>query len=537
MIPNVVEGANMTGLVSYLAGPGRQNDHTNQHVIAGSRYVEMEFAGVALGRADVVSLARHIDAPRREHDVDCRRSVKHVDTDTGKVSYRKVDAGVFHVSLSLSADEGELTDEKWAAIAHDYIDRMGFGAIDDAPSVRWAAIRHGLSKNGNDHIHLAVSIVRTNGAKVDLGYSHRRSQIVAGELEREHGLRVLETRDMGVGSRGVKPAEQARTVRDGLPETERERLERVVRAAAAASRNDLTFVDAVRASGVMIRPYYAKGSRTEVAGYSVAARPRAGSDPVWFGGGRLSRELTLPRLRNGWGPTSPTVQEAAWRSTRDGTSRVSSPGAASTKSWEAAASQLKAAAERLKSTPATDRAAWTSAAREVAGVYSAWSYRVEGAKPGPLREVSRQLGKIAATPARDAKRSPSTSPRLIAAETGMLLMVASGQASSDMAYLMVARQLTAMTRSIIDWKNQAGLTHEAERTERALTATLAAVQPAGAPAAPPAPKTAEERARDRLREIREAQNRTAGHGAPGSDGSVPYTRRRPGPGQGPTLGR
>ncbi|KQU04475.1 hypothetical protein ASG56_14125 [Rhodococcus sp. Leaf7] len=39
MIPNITRGAKMTGLVSYLAGPGRSNEHENPHVVAGHESV------------------------------------------------------------------------------------------------------------------------------------------------------------------------------------------------------------------------------------------------------------------------------------------------------------------------------------------------------------------------------------------------------------------------------------------------------------------------------------------------------------------
>lgn len=35
MIPNVVRGDRMGGLMVYLAGPGRQNEHTEPHLVAG----------------------------------------------------------------------------------------------------------------------------------------------------------------------------------------------------------------------------------------------------------------------------------------------------------------------------------------------------------------------------------------------------------------------------------------------------------------------------------------------------------------------
>ena len=104
------------------------------------------------------------------------------------------------------------------------------------------------------------------------------------------------------------PPERARAARTGAVEVDSHRLERTVRAAATASLDEGEFVRRLRRGGVLIRPRFAAGRDDVVAGYSIAVRPATGDKPIWFGGGRLARDLTLPRLREGW-PESPKAAQ------------------------------------------------------------------------------------------------------------------------------------------------------------------------------------------------------------------------------------
>ena len=137
------------------------------------------------------------------------------------------------------------------------------------------------------------------------------------DLERECGLELLESRSQGIGERGVKPAERERAIRTDSVEVDAHKMERTVWAAATAAVDEGEFVRRLRRGGVLIRPRYAAGRDDVVAGYSVAVRPHAGEKPIWYGGGRLARDLNLPRLREGW-PDSPQTAQGAvdeWRTT------------------------------------------------------------------------------------------------------------------------------------------------------------------------------------------------------------------------------
>ena len=96
------------------------------------------------------------------------------------------------------------------------------------------------------------------------------------------------------------------------------RLERSGRAAAAASLDEGEFVRRLHQAGVSVRARFAADRDDVVAGYSVALRPRNGGEPiVWHGGGRLARDLTLPRLRDRWPDTPQSAKGGVdeWRAT------------------------------------------------------------------------------------------------------------------------------------------------------------------------------------------------------------------------------
>src|SRR4051794_37145236 len=366
----------MGGVLVYLVGPGRENEHAEPHLGAGDPAVMAWHGDAELDRAAALEIARTLDHPRRAFGTRVTTPVK--DKDGRRVGAR--DAHVWHCSLNLAADEGALADEQWATICEAFVERMGFAG--EHPC-RWVAVRHGASKAGNDHVHVVVSLVHEDGRAADVWNDRPRAQQACGELEREHGLRVLESRAAGrVGARGHKPAERAAATKQGREELARERLERVVRACAAASVDEAEFVRRVRRAGVRLRPRYAAGRDDVVADYSVALRAPTGQAPVYYGGGHLARDLTLPRLREQW-PDTPDAAQAAvaeWSAARRN-HRIATPGREqhepAPQLWTSYGDELAALREQLRTVPADDAATWAHVARETAGAFAAWSVRVE----------------------------------------------------------------------------------------------------------------------------------------------------------------
>ncbi len=74
----------------------------------------------------------------------------------------------------------------------------------------------------------------------------------------------------------------------------------------------------LREHGLQVRPRYAQGSTCKVVGYSVrlADTGHGRGRAVWYGGGRLARDLTLPALRRSSGQEQAEETRAVeeWRS-------------------------------------------------------------------------------------------------------------------------------------------------------------------------------------------------------------------------------
>lgn len=551
MIPNVTKGGRMGGLLSYLVGPGKRNEHTDPHLVAGDPALLAWHDDHELSKADALAIARHLDRPRTAFGLEV------------------AGGHVWHCSLSIRADEGELSDEQWARIASGFLAKVG---LDDnqgskAP-VRWAAVRHGLSAAGNDHVHLVVNLVREDGTKASVHNDFRRAQVACRELEAEHGLARLGSPDLA--GRGYRPAELEaearraakaafmagrgksgqtwetlnRAERDRLVtaqrarvEAPRNRLARMVRGCSVAAGDEAEFVRRLRRAGLLVRPRLASGREDVVTGYSVALRPADGSQPVWYGGGRLDRDLTLPRLRAEWAdnPEAASAAAAEWTAARRGLRPVH-PGREVAEVdpalWQEAARELAQLREQLRSVPAGDVDTWARVARQTSGALSAWSMRVEPT-PGPLAKAAAAVARSAQTRTAAGATRPSTGGPS-AAGTAMLLAAAG--TDNRMAQALVLRQLLNLSKAVHDAAKASGDARRAEAIETSVRQDLADLaRSLPTPGAPEGQANA----------TAAAQTARQGQSQPDLSSPVPNklgpdrprTRTTPTPGRGPEQGR
>lgn len=376
-IPNVTRGNESEGLVRYLFGPGDHNEHVNQRLIAASADIVAPGAPYFQGAGELKRLAEELDAPRTLFQTDIP------------------DGYVWHCSISLPPEDGQLTDERWADVARRIVDGMGFSETSGKAPCRWLAVHHGPSVRGNDHIHLVVNLVRTDGTKADVWRDYSRVQALCGQIDRDLGLRIVEGRANGRAMPGIKRGEKESAERRGLPEPARLTLARRVRAAAATAEGEADFVRNLRASGVIARPRYAAGGREEVVGYSVALRTSDSAPLIWYGGGKLGKDLTLSKLREQWPDSDPADAVSAWSSRGGQRGRMTNTLLRDEAAWEMAAQQIQQVREQLRAVPVDDVVRWSQTAHEAAGVLAVLSARMEGERPGPLARAADVLARSA----------------------------------------------------------------------------------------------------------------------------------------------
>ena len=309
MMPNITRGARMSGLMAYLAGPGRANEHSEPHLVAGDAAIMAWHDDAELSHQAALQIGWQLDLPRRAFGTRVTTAVK--DRDGHNVGVK--DAHVLALlaeparrTSRRSATSGGRTSARssspaWASPIRPATRRRAGGSLCATASRRPATITS-TSSSG--------SCARTARRRRS-GTTVRSAQQLAGELERKYGLQVLQSREAGTGVRGQKPAEVDVVVRDELATS--------VRATAAASDSEAQFVAVcAQTPDVRIRPRFAAGRDDVVTGYSVAwAAPGSGA-LNWYGGGSLATDLSLPRLRARW-PDTPQTAAAAipeWRAAK-----------------------------------------------------------------------------------------------------------------------------------------------------------------------------------------------------------------------------
>jgi len=513
VITKMQRGTRTRGLVEYLFGPGRAEEHTNQRIVAA-----WDEAWRGITHPDGVQralLAAEVAAPVKRMP-EVAKPAEHV----------------YHVSISNHGQDRNLSDEEWATVAEAVADKLGLSGTDTRAGARWFAVHHGAASGDRDHIHFVATLVREDGRGIYLNKDKLALREVAKEMQARFGLAVR-TREPGAGQRGlsrpelaaIQDLEQEQAVdtvkaatneggeqqpdRTGAAgavepvapvEVPRRRLERTVRAAATAASTEAQWLARLGELGVSVEPRWARGG-DRVVGYRVALadppREQAGSKAVWFGGGKLAHDLTLPALRAGWtragdpatawrrAPTAaPAPTEATLGSTLAMTNTQPAPEQVS-RDFAAAATTLRGAVMTARLLGG-DGAEVARAARDTGGLLAALAERAPPADRRRLAQASAHLaqaGQVEHGQARGA-RSP-LSPGFARVAVTVLTAASGGTASTAVLLAQVAR-LTRTVAELHTVQNRVAAARDTARAAELLApyATPTVLTPDPAPPKP-----------------------------------------------------
>ena len=281
MIGQVLKrGSNAGRLLAYLYGPGRACEHVSPHLVSGWWHpAELEPPLRPDGSRDLRYLTGLLNQP------------------LGLLGSRAPARPVWHCAVRAAREDPDLGDGAWMRIAGEVMDRTGLSRYgEEDQGVRWVAVHH-----GDNHIHLVATLARQDGCRAWLDRDWDRIGEALAGIEAEYGLVVVDRGDRTADRRPTR-AEAEKAARAGQAEPPRVTLRRHVAAAAAGARSEPEFFAALARRGVQVRLRYSEHTPGEVTGYAVTmpGAVTAAGEPVWFGGGKLAPDLTLPKLRRRW---------------------------------------------------------------------------------------------------------------------------------------------------------------------------------------------------------------------------------------------
>jgi hypothetical protein len=203
---------------------------------------------------------------------------------------------VWHCSIRAAPGDRMLSDEEWGQVAAAVMDRTGFARHDDEAGVRWVAVRH-----APDHIHLVATLARQDGRRARTWNDFFRVREACRDVEWRLGLRTTAPADRTAAKQPSR-AETEQALRRGWEEAPRVLLRREVSAAAAGAGSEREFFARLEQAGVLVRKRRSTTNPDEVTGYAVGQADHTTKDGgiVWYGGGKLAPDLTLPKLRARW---------------------------------------------------------------------------------------------------------------------------------------------------------------------------------------------------------------------------------------------
>jgi hypothetical protein len=174
---------------------------------------------------------------------------------------------VWHNSLRLPEGES-ITNEKWALIAKDYMQSLGF---DD--KAQWIAFKH--NKSDGEHIHIIANRILTDGT-IYLGRNENLiSTRIISNLEHKYQLTTTKTAERDCKGKIIrrektimKKNEQEKVKRTSHT-SDRYRLQQLIDEAILDAPTILDFVHKLRTNGVSVIPNIASTGRMNGLSFSL----------------------------------------------------------------------------------------------------------------------------------------------------------------------------------------------------------------------------------------------------------------------------
>jgi hypothetical protein len=273
-------GTHLAGLFYYLFGRGKSCEHISPHLVAGWRHpAELEPPQRPGGRRDFRMLTGLMEAP------------------LAVLGDRAPAKPVWHCVVRAAPGDPDLGDGAWMRIAAEVMHRTGLSRHgEEDEGVPWVAVHH-----GDNHVHIAAVLARQDRRRAHLHNDYFRIGEALRDLEAEYGLQRVVRADRTAAQRPTR-AEREKAAQADRSEPPRVTLQRQVAAAAAGTRSDAEFFAVLAKRGLRVRLRHSTHNPEEVTGYAVGldGDTTAAGEQVWYGGGKLAPDLSLPKLRRRW---------------------------------------------------------------------------------------------------------------------------------------------------------------------------------------------------------------------------------------------
>ncbi|MCT9112380.1 relaxase/mobilization nuclease domain-containing protein [Streptomyces mirabilis] len=277
MVPKIRRGSRTHGLLVYLYGPGKRDEHTDPHLVGS-------WDGFAPDPGRDTS-------PDPDPKATLARLAAALDLRVKQAGPKTPAEHVWHCSVRTDPGDRTLTDEEWNTVARRLVHAVNLAPDGDPDGCRWVAVRH-----ADDHIHILATMVRGDLRRPRMNYDFKKAQAECRRIEQEMDLRRLKPGD-GTGAKTPTSAERFKAERAGRPETPRETLREAVRQAVAGAASEAEFFNRLREAGLRLKLRHAPSG--DVLGYTVAlpGDRNRNHEPVWFAGSTLAPDLSYPKIQ------------------------------------------------------------------------------------------------------------------------------------------------------------------------------------------------------------------------------------------------